>query len=150
MHVFEHQSIIPTTLSSIMAFHDDPKALAKLTPPPPLMFFQVLRDDRQSLTDGELEFRLWFGPIPIHWLALHLPGPTENSFMDRMVEGPMATWEHKHIFEETGGGIRLIDRITLAHKPDLEGVITRLVFDGLPLRFLFIYRHWRTRMALRS
>ena len=150
MKTFEQRSIIRTTLDQMMAFHEDPQALAKLTPPPPLMFMQLLRDDRTSLTAGELEFRLWFGPIPVRWMAQHEPGPTSTSFVDRMLEGPMAHWEHQHMFNEVDGGVELVDHITLAHKPGWMGWFTRLIFDGLPLRFLFIYRHFRTRHALRT
>jgi ligand-binding SRPBCC domain-containing protein len=144
--VFQHQSILPTTIERMIAFHNDPRAINRLTPPP--MFVQCLRDDRTSLTDGELLFWLWFGPIPIHWLARHEPGPTEYSFQDRMIEGPLDSWLHQHIFKEVPGGIQLTDRVTFAHKPGLPGLLTRLVFDGLPLRFLFIYRHLRTRLGV--
>ncbi|MBZ0299078.1 MAG: hypothetical protein K8J31_05025 [Anaerolineae bacterium] len=147
--VFEHCSIIPTTMAAMIAFHEDPKALNRLTPPPPLMFMQVLRDDRTSLTDGELLFRLWFGPLPVRWLARHEPGPTPTSFADRMLEGPMGYWEHQHIFRDVPGGVELTDHVTLGHKPGLVGLLTRLVFDGFPLRLLFIYRHFRTRLVLR-
>lgn len=147
-HVFEHRSVIPATVEDVVAFHDQPGALQKLTPPP--IFPQALRDTRTSLTAGELEFRLWFGPIPVRWLARHEPGPIATSFTDRMVEGPLAYWVHQHIFEPVPEGVALIDRITLAHKPGLVGLLTRLVFDGLPLRFLFVYRHWRTRMGVRG
>jgi ligand-binding SRPBCC domain-containing protein len=147
--VFEWHSLIPTTLDKMIAFHEDPKVLRRLTPPPPLMFMQILRDDRTSLIDGEIEFRLWFGLIPMRWLARHEPGPTPTSFADRMIAGPMACWVHQHVFRETAGGVELIDHITLAHKAGFTGLLTRLIFDGLPLRLLFLYRHFRTRIALR-
>lgn len=145
---FEHTSVISTTIEAIEAFHEDPKAFSRLTPPP--IFAQIHRRELKSLVEGELEFTLWFGPIPIRWLAQHEAGPTENSFADRMMKGPMAYWLHCHIFEEVEGGVRLTDRIMLAHKPGIAGLLTRLMFDGLPLRFLFIYRHMRTRMATRQ
>lgn len=145
-HTFEKRSVMKTTLERMTDFHQDPKAMPKLSPPP--IFVQVKRDDRTSLTEGELEFTLWFGPIPIHWLARHEEGPTPHSFADRMIEGPMDYWRHEHIFEETDEGVALIDRVTLAHKPGLKGLLTRLMFDGLPLRILFFYRHLRTRMAV--
>ena len=145
---FEHQSLIPAPVEQVMAFHQDPRALSKLTLPP--TFIQILRDDRTSLTSGEIEFNLWLGPFPIRWVAEHAPGPIPTSFTDRMVRGPLASWEHQHIFEPVGAGVRLVDRITLAHKPGLAGLFTRLMFDGLPLRLLFMYPHWRTRCALRS
>lgn len=146
--VFEWRSVVPTTLDKMVGFHNDPRALRTLTPPP--MIMQVLRDDRTALTEGEIEFRLWFGPVPVRWLARHEPGPIESSFIDRMIDGPMAYWEHQHIFREVSGGVELLDHITLAHKPGLAGVFSRLIFDGLPLRILFIYRHLRTRLALPS
>lgn len=145
---FEHQSLIPVPVEQVMAFHQDSRALSKLTLPP--TFIQILRDDRTSLTSGEIEFNLWLGPFPIRWVAEHTPGPIPTSFTDRMVRGPLAFWEHQHIFEPVGDGVWLVDRITLAHKRGLAGLFTRLVFDGLPLRLLFLYRHWRTRRALRS
>ena len=143
---FEHRSMIQTTMEAMHDFHHDPKALPQLTPPP--IFVQILRDERVSLTEGEVEFNLWFGPVPIRWLARHEPGPDDSSFLDRMLKGPMAVWEHQHSFRPVEGGVELTDRITLAHPPGWKGLLTRLLFDGFPLRFLFIYRHWRTRQAL--
>ena len=147
--IFVHRSIVNTTMDAMVAFHEDPKAITRLTPPPPLMFIQLLRDDRVSLTAGELEFRLWFGPFPVRWLARHQPGPTVTSFADRMIEGPMAYWEHQHIFTEVDDGVELTDQVTLAHKPGLQGLLTRLIFDGLPLKLLFLYRHLRIHLALK-
>lgn len=145
--VFEHRSIIPTTMARMIAFHSDPRTLLILTPPP--IGVQIIRDDKTSLINGEVEFRLWFGPFPIHWIARHEPGPTSTSFIDRMIQGPVEWWEHQHILRPTEGGVELIDHITFAHKPlSPMGLFTRLFFDGLPLRFLFIYRHLRTRLAV--
>ncbi len=143
---FSKTSFIKTDLAAITRFHEAPRALATLTPPP--IYMQVQRDTRRSLTDGEIEFRLWFGPLPIGWLARHEPGPTPDSFADLQVRGPLAYWRHEHIFHEVEGGIALTDRITLAHKRGLLGLLTRPAFDGLPLRLLFEFRHWRTRRAL--
>ncbi len=144
--LFAKSSIIHTTLDAITDFHNDPRALARLTPPP--VFMQLHRDDRLSLTEGDIEFTLWFGPLPIRWIARHLPGPTPHSFEDLQIKGPMAYWRHQHIFTEVSGGVELTDRITLAHRPGPLGILTRLAFDGLPLRILFAFRHWRTRRAL--
>jgi ligand-binding SRPBCC domain-containing protein len=149
-HTYEKRSHITTTIEKLIAFHQDPKAFTKLAPPP--IFTQLHRDTRTSMTTGEVEFTLWFGPIPIRWLARHEAGPTPNSFADLMIKGPMAYWRHEHIFEldPQGSGVYLIDRVTLAHKAGIAGMFTRLMFDGLPLRFLFFYRHLRTKMSLQS
>ena len=133
-------------MEAMIGFHDAPNALRILTPPP--LFIQIVRNGRVSLTEGEVVFTLWFGPVPVPWTARHEPGPIETSFVDRMLSGPMASWKHQHTFEKVDGGIRLTDKITFSHKPGWRGFLTRLIFDGLPLRFLFWYRHWRTRWAV--
>ncbi len=144
--IFSHSSVLPTTVDNLLAFHEGPDVFRKLAMPP--LVVQMLRDTRSSLTKGELTFRMWFGPFPVRWRARHEPGPIESGFKDVQVEGPMARWEHEHIFEPVENGVQLTDRITLAHKPGWRGWLTRLVFDGPPLRLLFVYRHWRTRREL--
>lgn len=146
--IYEKRSVFKSTSERLTEFHRHPRAFAKLTPPP--IFVQIHRDDRTSLTAGEIEFTLWFGPIPVRWIAQHEAGPTEHSFADRLTYGPLAYWRHEHIFEPLDDGVALVDRITFAHKPGLRGVMTRLTFDGIPLRLLFFYRHLRTRLSLRT
>jgi len=130
----------------MMIFHSAPKAFQTLTPPP--VFIQMLRDDRKSITQGEIEFRMWMGFIPLHWLARHESGPIPTSFIDRMLDGPMAYWEHQHIFRDISGGVELVDHITYEHKPSLMGIFTHLFFDGIPLQILFLYRHWVTKRGM--
>lgn len=146
--IFTHVSVLPTSVEALTAFHNRADVLRRLTMPP--LILQVLRDARTSLTDGEIEFRLWFGPLPVRWLARHTLGPIPTSFKDIQVKGPLAIWEHEHIFESVPGGAKLTDRITIEHQKGLPGWLTRLIFDGFPLRLLFVYRHWQTRKALTS
>lgn len=145
---FEFRSVIPTTLESIMAFHEAPNAFSKLTPPP--IFIQVHRRALKSLTEGEVEFTLWFGPLPARWHVRHEPGPTPTSFIDQALSGPVAYWRHEHLFTKVSGGVELLDRVTIGHKPGgFWGIFTRLFFTGLPLRLLFFYRHLRTRFGVK-
>jgi ligand-binding SRPBCC domain-containing protein len=143
--VYEKSSIMKTSPERMLAFHQDPKAITKLTPPP--IFVQVIEDRRLSFAEGDLHFRLWLGLIPINWHARHGAGETASSFVDVMISGPMEYWRHEHIFEAVEGGVKLTDRVTLAHKTGWRGILTRLLFDGIPLRALFFYRHMRTKWA---
>jgi ligand-binding SRPBCC domain-containing protein len=146
--IFTHKSVIPTTMDRMMAFHSDKNAFSRLTPPP--IFMQLHRDDRTSITAGELEFTLWFGPIPARWTAVHEPGAIETSFADRMLKGPMKYWRHEHQFREVPGGIELTDRIEYDYMPSgFWAVFGRLFFSPLPLKGLFFYRHLRTRLGTR-
>ena len=111
---------------------------------------RVQRDDRHSITAGEIDFTLSFGPIPIRWIARHEAGPTPDSFADVQVRGPLAYWRHEHIFMKIAEGVKLTDRITLAHHAGTPRAAHAPGFRRLPLRLLFAYRHWRTRRALQS
>ena len=113
--VFRKSSVIKTTLAEIKRFHEAPQALASLTPPP--MRMRVNRDDRRSITEGEIDFTLLFGPLPIRWLARHEDGPNADSFADVQVKGPLAHWRHEHIFTVVAGGVELTDRIVLPIAP---------------------------------
>ncbi|MGB7341823.1 MAG: hypothetical protein WBC91_23195 [Phototrophicaceae bacterium] len=146
--VYEKSSVMATTMEKMQAFHESQDAFSKLVPPP--MIAQLREDNRTSNTEGDLKFTLWMGPIPIKWHAQHQAGPIDTSFADLMVDGPMEYWRHEHIFEAVTGGIQLTDRVTLAHKSGFQGILTRLMFDGLPLRFLFFYRHLRTKWAVEA
>lgn len=147
-HVFEHVSILPGTAEQCFAFHAAPGAFGRLTPPP--IFVQVHRDEIRGLVAGDVEFTLWFLFIPVRWHARHAPSINATSFVDYQVSGPMAYWYHEHLITPVQGGVELRDRLSIAHKPGITGLLTRLAFDGLPLRFLFIYRHLRTRMGMKG
>jgi ligand-binding SRPBCC domain-containing protein len=146
--VFEHISVFKGyTAEQCFAFHAAPGAFGRLTPPP--IIVQVHRDNLQRLVAGDVEFTLWMGPIPVRWHAQHAPGINATSFIDYQVSGPMAYWYHEHMITPVDGGVELRDRIRIAHKPGMAGILTRLLFDGLPLRFLFVYRHLRTRWGMK-
>ena len=104
--VFEKSSIMKSTVQGMFDFHNAPEIFQKISPPGVIV--QIHEDNRTSLTEGDLKFTLWMGFIPIRWHARHQPGPTEHSFADLMVSGPMAYWLHQHIFEEAEGGVKLI------------------------------------------
>jgi ligand-binding SRPBCC domain-containing protein len=60
----------------------------------------------------------------------------------------MEVWVHQHIFRQLSGGVELIDHLEYQHRRGVWGIFTRLLFGGLPLRFLFFYRHLRTRQLV--
>lgn len=145
---FEFSSLIPSTVEAVWAFHADKRAFIKLTPPP--IFVQVHRNGLKSLTEGDVEFTLWFLFFPVRWIARHEPGPIPTSFQDRQVKGPVEVWLHRHLMEVVPGGVKLTDRITIHHrKSGFWAIFTRLFFNNLALRGLFIYRHLRTRIGVK-
>ena len=146
---FEHRSVIVTTMDAMIAFHQNPAAFRQLTPPP--IFAQVHRRDWRSMTDADIEFTLWFAFFPVRWIVKHEPGPIPTSFIDRQIKGPVETWVHRHIFNKVEGGVELIDRLTIIHhKSGFWAIFSRLFFNTPALRFLFWYRHLRTRLGVKQ
>jgi ligand-binding SRPBCC domain-containing protein len=130
----------------VAGFHRDARALRRLTPPP--LWVQLHRAD--SLADGAVaDFTLWFGPLPVRWVALHSQVDPRRGFVDEMVRGPLRRWRHEHAFAAESADVTVVsDRITYDYRPGLGGLFGRAFFAGPGLRLLFAYRSWATRRAL--
>ena len=57
------------------------------------------------LTEITMDFTLWVGPIPLHWVA-SIEDASAEGFTDRQLRGPFAAWAHHHSF------VRVDDRTT--------------------------------------
>ncbi len=146
-HIYEFKTTLPATIDAVWDFHAQPDVLKKLMPFP--IIVHIHRDARTSLMAGEIEFTLWLLFIPSRWRVEHDAGPHEFSFVDRLLEGPVASWQHEHLLREVEGGVELTDRVTLQHYAQgFWALFTRLFFSGLPMQILFFYRHWRTRREI--
>lgn len=148
MKVFNFSFTVPSNLATVAGFHRDTTALKKLTPPP--VFVQLHRVE--SLAEGSVsEFTMWFGPIPLRWVAVHSNVDPLHGFTDTQMTGPLQTWQHTHHYEEIGENIvRVSEHIKYAYKSGWRGWLTRLIFNPIMLRLMFTYRAWITRLSCRT
>ena len=147
MPTFDYTFTVPAPLDAVRLFHHDTLALKKLTPPP--IFAQI--HDYEPLGEGSrAEFTLWFGPLPLRWLAIH-SDVSERGFTDTQARGPLARWQHTHRFTPVDAThTRISEHIEYAYKPGLWGWFTRLLFGRPGLLGLFTARQWLTRWYLRG
>ena len=140
---FETSFSVPASLTAVAAFHRGTEALKRLTPPP--IFVQLLTVE--PLSEGSRsEFILWFGPVPVRWVAVHSQVDSLHGFTDTLVSGPLAAWQHTHRFEAlTQGATRIHEHIAYAYPSGRRGLWARLLFNPLGLRLMFAYRAWVTR-----
>ncbi len=85
---------------------------------------------------------------PIRWLAAHTVYDPPRLFVDEQVEGPFATWVHRHEFEAVDATTtRLTDRVTftLPGGPLVNALFGRVVAWSLVPMFRF--RHAATKAA---
>jgi ligand-binding SRPBCC domain-containing protein len=120
----------------VVAFHQDSTGLKELSPP--LMFIRLKK--AEPIAEGSVvDFRMWLGPIPIDWIAVH-SDVTENGFTDTQVSGPFTSWTHRHTFHLLDSRMaEVVDEIQAKPGRGLYwGLVSRLMWLGLPV--LFAYR----------
>ena len=95
-----------------------------------------------------MEFTLWLGPLPLHWLA-RMEDVSPTGFSDRQLGGPFAEWIHRHTFRAIDDWTtEVLDEIKLRlHRQPVWGLIGAGMRLGLPV--LFSYRQYKTRRLLK-
>ena len=128
--------------TEVFAFHERDDALPRLSPPfPPV---RVIRRDGGIRPGARVDLRIG----PIRWLALHTVYDANRLFVDEQIEGPFASWVHRHEFEAIDAQTtRLTDRVTftLPGGPIVNTLLGRVV--ALSLVPMFRFRHRATRAA---
>lgn len=147
--VFVKESRIAAPPEEVFAFHESPGALQRLTPPWDRVRFL---EGGGSLRPGtRLVISVPVGPFRVRWVAEHTEYEPGRMFADRQVEGPFASWDHRHYCLDDGqGGTILRDEIEF--RPPM-GALGRILGAG-PLRSklqrMFDYRHEVTRRIVES
>ena len=147
MITFDFKFMVHAPKTAVADFHHDTRILKKLSPPP--IFAQIHRFE--PLGEGsEAEFTLWFGPLPLRWLAVH-SNVSSSGFTDTQASGPLKHWQHTHRFTAVSPHTTQIhEHIEYSHKPGLPGLLSRLLFNKAGLFALFTARKWLTRWHLRQ
>jgi ligand-binding SRPBCC domain-containing protein len=146
MPVFDYAFTVDAPLDAVREFHRDTRALKRLTPPPTIVQIHSV----EPMGEGSVsEFTLWVGPLPLRWKAVHR-NVSDRGFTDIQASGPAARWEHTHSFVPLKNGhTEIREHIEYEHRRDLWGLVTRALFSWPSLWFMFGYRAWVTKRALR-
>jgi ligand-binding SRPBCC domain-containing protein len=95
--LFVYRSQMPVSADAVYAWHAEPEALARLTPP-----WESVRVIEQTGGIDELgsrvKIRARVGPITQVWTAEHTACEPGRMFQDVMVSGPFRSWRHTHLF----------------------------------------------------
>jgi ligand-binding SRPBCC domain-containing protein len=147
MPIFDFKFTVAAPVTAVANFHNDTRILKKLSPPPILV--QIHRFE--PLGQGsEAEFTLWFGPLPLRWLAVH-SNVSASGFTDTQAKGPLQHWQHTHRFTAVSPiKTEVHEQIDYSHKPGLAGLLTRILFNKPGLFALFTARKLLTRFHLRQ
>ena len=140
MPVFDFSFKVKAPLSKVSDFHADTATLKTLTPA------YVKIHQMEPLGEGSVSrFTVWFGPLPVKWAAQH-SDVGENGFTDSHIDGPMASWAHKHTFTEINSELtQVAEHVEYEHQPLPRGLVTRLIFSKPAMYGLFFYRMIQTK-----
>lgn len=142
MPTFVRSLIVHAPVEEVFAFHEREDALPRLSPPFPPM--RVVSREGGIRPGARVDLRIG----PIRWLALHTVYEPHRLFVDEQIEGPFASWVHRHEFERVDATTtRLTDRVTftLPGGPKVNALLGRIV--ALSLVPMFRFRHAATRAA---
>ncbi len=138
MLVFENTFLIPAPLKAVAAFHRNPQSIRKLAPP--LTLTKIKRAD--PLAEGSrTEFTVWFGLIPVRWVAVHSHVDRLHGFTAVQESGPMAYWRHVHAFDAVDAHTtRVRDTLHYSYPSGLPGFWARILVNRVALQFWFAHR----------
>ena len=133
---------------AVSIFHHGTSALKRLTPPPVFVRLEHV----EPLAEGSKSaFTMWFGPLPVRWLAVHSAVDPACGFTDTQARGPFKRWVHQHSWQRLDDGTTLMEeRIEFDHHPGLRGLLTKVLFARPLIRMMFFYRRWMIRRAVET
>ena len=142
---FEFITQIAAPVEKVFAFHERDDIFSYLVPP----WQKVQMVSRVGCLEvgARLVFRVFVGPIPITWVAVHTEFVRNRLFVDVQERGPFAYWKHRHEFSPDGDGMVLADRIEFRLK---GGVVVDFLLGWvvrLQLRLMFRHRHLVTKRS---
>src|SRR5258708_31802427 len=140
---FQYSSWFTATPKDVFAFHERADALELLRPRGQRM--EVLSHEGGLRLGAKVVLKVYFGPFPVTWVAMHTEFEKDRLFVDVQKSGPFDFWRHRHEFNLEKGGCRLTDSILYALP---GGYLAELLFGWvtrLRLRSMFRHRHRVTR-----
>ncbi len=146
MSTFEYQSLIPSPVVDVYAFHMDIQNLPRLSKPPIKVSIVDVRGKMQEGTT--IRLRLKWLVFHSEWIVKITEMKANAYFMDVQEKGPFSQWKHGHHFQKEGKQTRLIDHVEyrIPFHPVLHSLFRPII--RFQLKRLFQYRHDKTRELL--
>lgn len=144
---FVYSTVIPAPVEKVFAFHEQPDALERLTPPfAPVRF---MRREGGIQPGAIVVLEIPIGPFRKRWVARHTEYERNRLFADVQEEGPFRRWVHHHRFEPLGPNeTRLTDDVEFSLPGGALSDFLGAWLARLQLRRMFRYRHEATRRAV--
>ena len=133
------RQFLPRPVDQVFAFFEDPRNLARITPP--WLSFRILDPDSVEMRLGaRLEYTIrWLG-LPLRWTTVITGYRPPFYFEDSQMRGPYARWVHQHRFREADGGTWVEDQVSYRLPFGVLGRLAHPLLVRRQLRAIFEYR----------
>lgn len=145
--MLSYRSPIPVPADDLRAWHANPGAFERLTPP----WADVgVLEAAGGVNPGDWKrLRVGVGPFDLAWTLVHDAADDGAGFVDEQRDGPFRSWRHEHRFLNDGPGRSVLeDRIAYALPFGAAGQVVAGRQIRRRLDELFRFRHRRTRADL--
>ena len=137
-YIVESRMWLPKPRAEVFAFFADPANLVRVAPPS--LGLRLLGPPPAMTAGATFDLRLaWLG-IPLRWRTFVREYDPPFRFLDVQVRGPLARWEHRHIFLDDAGGTAVEDRIVYRLPFGALGRLAHVLFVRRQLVALWRYR----------
>ncbi len=140
VYEFEQEQVLRASIEEVWAFFSSPANLNMITPDD--LVFEITSTTLAKMHPGQIiSYRIELFPgIKWPWLTEITHVQEGHYFVDEQRFGPYAFWHHKHFFEMTPEGVKMIDYIHYALPLDPIG---RLFHQPIrsKLEQIFSYRY---------
>lgn len=146
MERFVKRTRIPAPAATVFAWHEEPGAFERLTPPGEPV--RVLRHPGHLRDGAEVSLRVGPRPFSLRWDLVHADYRPGESFTDRQTRGPFARWVHVHRMIPDGP-LACVLEDEIEYALPFGGPLARLArpLVARKLERLFEFRHRVTREA---
>lgn len=137
--VFTRRSSLAASAGEVFLWHVRPGAFERLTPP---WEKTVVVSRTGGVENGaRVTLRVPTGPTSTLWVAEHRDVEPGRGFRDVQLQGPFASWDHRHRMEPAGASSVLEDHIEYALPAGAAGDLVAGRFVRRTLDAMFDYRH---------
>jgi uncharacterized protein YbjT (DUF2867 family)/ligand-binding SRPBCC domain-containing protein len=143
---FRYCSMIGAPAAQVFGWHEQPGALAALTP---RTLVRIEEQEGGIRDGGRVTLSIGIGPARVRWVVRHYGYIAGQRFCDEQVRGPFAVWRHAHLFEPIGPSHTLCqDRLEFA--VSRHGALNRVAaaLFGPVLTLAFAHRHRLVRASV--
>jgi ligand-binding SRPBCC domain-containing protein len=108
-YIVESRMWLPKPRAEVFAFFADPANLVRVAPPS--LHLRLATPPPVIIAGAWFDLSLTWAGLPVRWRTFIREFDPPVRFLDVQVRGPLARWEHRHIFLGQAGGTSVEDRI---------------------------------------